>query len=100
MIPRRIELHPLAVTGARAARRWYARRSANAALRFMDALDRSIEQVATAPDLCPGYLHGTRACRLRRFPSVVVFRETEVVTQIVAVAHLKRRPGYWRRRDP
>ena len=45
---------------------------------------RSIERVATAPQMCPGYLHGTRTCRLRRFPFAVVFRETVDVTQIVA----------------
>jgi hypothetical protein len=66
----------------------------------MDELDRSIERVAAAPQVCPAYLHGTRMCRLRRFPFAVVFRETEAVTQIVAVAHLKRRPGYWSRRSP
>ena len=98
MNPRGIELHPLAVAEARAARRWYARRSAGAALRFMDELDRAIERIATRSQICPEYLHGTRACRLRRFPFVVVFRESEALTRIVAVAHRKRRPGYWRRR--
>jgi plasmid stabilization system protein ParE len=41
----------------------------------------------------------TRRVLVPRFPYQVVYRlmSTEIV--IVAVAHLKRRPGYWRRRS-
>jgi plasmid stabilization system protein ParE len=40
-----------------------------------------------------------RAFRLvRRFPYVVVYRQIAARVQIVAVAHGKRKPGYWKRR--
>jgi hypothetical protein len=35
---------------------------------------------------------------LRRFPFVIVFRETAFGLEIIAVAHGHRRPGYWRDR--
>src|SRR5262245_61830432 len=40
MSPTRLEVHPRAVAEARAARRWYARRSAAVANRFVAELDR------------------------------------------------------------
>ena len=44
------------------------------------------------------YKHGTRRVFPTKFPFSVVYavRETEIV--ILAVAHFKRRPGYWRER--
>jgi hypothetical protein len=35
---------------------------------------------------------------LHHFPYFVVFRELPSKIQIIAVAHAKRRPGYWRGR--
>ncbi|MBP88756.1 MAG: hypothetical protein CMJ64_18930 [Planctomycetaceae bacterium] len=46
----------------------------------------------------PTYLHGTRRYLLERFPYFVVYRETEEKLQVIAIAHGKRKPGYWRRR--
>jgi plasmid stabilization system protein ParE len=93
-----IEFDPRAIAEARAARRWYARRSAAAAGRFLAELDRAVEQISAAPHRWAAYLHGTRSVRLRRFPYLVVYRQTADAIQVVAVAHAKRRPGYWRRR--
>jgi hypothetical protein len=35
---------------------------------------------------------------LRRFPFVIIFREAAVRIEILAIAHGRRRPGYWRDR--
>ncbi len=48
MTPVPLEFHPRAIEEARAARRWYARRSPAAAGRFLAELDRAMEQIATA----------------------------------------------------
>jgi plasmid stabilization system protein ParE len=42
----------------------------------------------------------TRKCILRRFPYTIYFRELDDRIWIAAVAHQKRRPGYWHRRKP
>jgi toxin ParE2 len=94
------DIHPKAVAEARAARGWYARRSVWAAQRFIDALDRAVQQIINAPKQWPPYLHGTRAIRLKRFPYLVVFIETKVSVVILAVAHGHRRAGYWKKRMP
>jgi plasmid stabilization system protein ParE len=93
-----IEFDPRAVAEAKAARRWYAQRSASAAERFLAALDRAIERIGAAPRQSPTYLLGTRVCQLHRFPYLLVYREGRDMIQIVAVAHARRRPGYWKKR--
>ena len=44
------------------------------------------------------HLHGTRKFLLRRFPYGVVYRITKSAIQVIAVAHGRRRPGYWKSR--
>jgi plasmid stabilization system protein ParE len=100
MRPPSLDFHPRAIAEARAARRWYAQRSAALAGQFLSEFDDAVNQIATTPAQWPAYLHGTRFYRLRHFPYLVVYRETAAGVQIVAVAHTRRRPGYWRRRTP
>jgi toxin ParE1/3/4 len=97
-MPKPIELHPAAVREAAQAFRWYSKRSARAAERFADALDRVIGQVQERPESFPTHLAGTRRCLLSRYPYLVVFRELGNRIQVIAVAHGRRRPGYWTRR--
>ena len=35
---------------------------------------------------------------MRRFPYLIVYRTTSTAIQVVAVAHGRRRPGYWKTR--
>jgi toxin ParE1/3/4 len=94
----RVELHPDAVAEAAAARQWYEARSPNAAASFLSELEHAIRQAAAMPSSWPAHLHGTRRVLLRRFPYLVVYRQIESGVQIVAVAHGRRRPGYWKTR--
>ncbi len=87
-----------AVDEAQAAFEWYAARSLQAAARFEKELSRAVEKIQDNPALHPSYIHGTRFCRLRRFPFLAVFREKPDTIEIVAVAHGHREPGYWKRR--
>src|SRR5258708_2229916 len=98
MDPRPIELHPRAVAEAREARQWYEKRSTGAAAAFVAELDAAINCICTAPARWPAYLHGTPRYLLKRFPYGVVYREAATALQVIAVAHGRRRPGYWQRR--
>jgi plasmid stabilization system protein ParE len=95
-----IEFHPLARVEAKEAAAWYDHRSLRASLAFERALSEAIDQAANFPDRLPRYLNGTRYFRLRRFSYVLVYLQREDVQFIVAVAHLHRRPGYWKKRLP
>ncbi|MCD4726551.1 MAG: type II toxin-antitoxin system RelE/ParE family toxin [Pirellulales bacterium] len=99
MKPLAVEIHPEAVAEARAAHEWYDARSPDASEAFLAELDVGIESVRTAPELYPQYLHGTRRYLLRRFPYLIVFRVVSEAVQVVAIAHTRRRPGYWKTRS-
>ena len=51
-----------------------------------------------APQRWPKYLHGTRRFVMQRFPFSVVYLDDPELVTIVAVAHSKRKPGYWKDR--
>jgi|SRR5688572_214250 plasmid stabilization system protein ParE len=97
-MPKRVELHPAAVRESAAAYRWYAERNSLAAERFVAELDRAIERISQRPASFPKHLAGTRRSVLSRYPYLVVFQETDDVIRVIAVAHGRRRPGYWRKR--
>ena len=98
MASTRVFLHEEAVAEARAAKEWYEARSAAAAQAFFAELDYAIEQIAELPEGWPTYIEGTRRFLLRRFPFSVVYREHPSGIQVIAVAHSRRRAGYWKSR--
>src|SRR5688572_7090235 len=95
-MPKPLSFYRQAIKEARRAFRWYARRSPQAATRFRMSLTQALEAIQANPRRWPQYLAGTRVVRLR--PYLVIFRESPIETEIVAVAHGHRRPGYWKRR--
>jgi hypothetical protein len=92
------EYHPQAIVEAYRAYHWYDERSENAAERFWQELRRARTIVTDEPIAWSSYLHGTRYFQLRRFPYALVYIERGERIIGIAVAHLKRRPGYWRKR--
>lgn len=77
---------------------WYAERSVPAAVRFAGAVDAALVRIAADPlqFASPDGIH--RECPVKRFPYRVVYRIVEDCVLVVAIAHAKRRPGYWKRR--
>ncbi len=93
-----IEFHPAALEEAEAARDWYAERSLVASKAFVSELIHAVEQLAEAPDRWPHYEAGTRRYVFPRFPFSLIYRILDKKIQIVAVAHVKRKPEYWKDR--
>lgn len=93
-----VVFHPAAVEEAQAARQWYKARSLSAANSFLAELDRGIEAVSLAPERWPLFVHGTRRYLFHRFPFQLVYRVVNDCVQVVALAHGRRRPGYWKPR--
>lgn len=91
--------HRLAQREYQAARRWYAQRSPQAARRFQDEVAKAVQRIASRPDQGPLY-HGVhRWVRTRSFPYLLYYRRVGPDHLLVtAVAHSRRRPGYWLRR--
>jgi toxin ParE1/3/4 len=95
-----VEFHPEAIEEARAARRWYAERSRLAAEAFQAELDRAVLWIGDAPSRWPHHSSSTRRFVMHRYPFSVVYFELERSVLVLAVAHAKRRPGYWQDRLP
>ena len=72
------------------------KRSRGAAEAFLNALDRTIDLISRHPEQYQSYEFGTRRAMLRKFPYLIVFRQGTGGLEIIAVAHARRRPGYWR----
>ena len=93
-----VEFHPLAADEAEAAGRWYRERNEGASARFQRELERAVDLISERPNTGSPYLGSTRRVLLRRFPFFVVYRVRGDSVQVLAVAHARRRPGYWRAR--
>jgi plasmid stabilization system protein ParE len=98
MIVRQLFFHPSAIDEGDAAARWYRERSARAAARFISEVFDVIDKVLATPQRWPAGAHGTRKAKLPCFPFIVIYREADHAIQILAIAHCRRRPGYWKRR--
>lgn len=65
---------------------------------FLDELRRAVDAVRETPLIGTSIGGGRRRFPFHRFPySLVYFVEAGAVV-VVAIAHHRRRPGYWRRR--
>jgi len=93
-----LRIHEAARREANDATVWYAERSIPSAMRLRDELLAGFSRAAASPLSYPAYLHGTRRLGLKRFPYFVVFLAWLDAVYVVAVAHAKRQPGYWKRR--
>ena len=93
-----LRIHPAALEEAEAAVDWYAQRSTRAAGMLLDELDRAIDRIGRNPEQYPVYDFGTRRTVMRRFPFLIFFRSAASGIEIIALAHARRRPYYWRER--
>jgi plasmid stabilization system protein ParE len=86
------------------AARWYETHRAGLGTEFLDAVDAAVARITEAPhlgSLVPDV--GDESIRRRpvgRFPYHVVYLELSDRLQILAIAHDRRRPGYWVGRLP
>lgn len=93
-----VKFHPAARIELREARLWYEERSPLSAVAFLQEFDAAVSCIAEAPTRYALSEYGTRRVALQRFPYNVVYRVGVAEIIIVAVAHQKRRPGYWSHR--
>lgn len=97
----RVRFHRAASAEAEAAIRWYDGRVAGLGDDFRDELIAGVEHLVEAPLIWPFSTYDPRARRflLSRFPySIIYVVHVAGDITVAAVAHAKRRPGYWRRR--
>ncbi|SRR6266851_976606 len=99
MAKRKVRFHRLAAAEYKAALAWYRVRSQKATGEFRDEMRRVMQRLRTVPDPGVVFRGPYRWVRLRRFPFLLYFKilSLDVIT-VYAVAHARRRLGYWLRR--
>lgn len=80
---------------------WYESERPGLGLEFLDAYDSTIEYALGFPEAGIPWPSQTRrrdirSFRISRFPYTVIATTIDNTFIVVAIAHDKRRPGYWR----
>jgi plasmid stabilization system protein ParE len=65
---------------------------------FLEAIEEAIREMALDPRRWHTIGGRFRRCLVRRFPYGIIYCIEPDAIRIVAVMHLKRKPGYWRKR--
>jgi len=77
---------------------YYESRCPGLGLDFEAEVEASVERVRRFPELWPIRQDNTRRYLLSRFPYFVVYMFLRDHVWVIAVAHCKRKPGYWSHR--
>jgi plasmid stabilization system protein ParE len=93
-----IDHYPDALADVQRGFRWYRKRSPGAALRFLSAVDELLLRIQQNPYQFAVYLDDTRACKLKNYPYIMIYRLFSKSVTIYAVIHAKRRDHHWRKR--
>lgn len=95
-----LRVRPEAEEELLAAAEWYEARKPGLGAELVAAVDEAVEQIVELPLASPVWRPELpfRFQPVRRFPYVVFFVADHTVIEVVAVAHGKRWPGYWRHR--
>lgn len=94
----RVEFTPEALREIDDAFEWYLERSVQAAEALVREVTKALALIAASPAIWPRFEAGTRRYVLRKFPYGIIYREIPDGIEVVAVAHHKRQPRYWRGR--
>ena len=91
-------LHPEADEEFAAAVRYYSEISPELDVRFYLGMERLMREVCAHPEWYWKVEPPARRHLSRDFPYAVIFVERPEHIWILAVMHMKRKPGYWRKR--
>ena len=87
--------HPEAADELNEAADVYEAKSPGLGARFIDEVDEGIDLLLEQPMLGSPWLEPARRWQLRSFPYTLAYRALDAELEILAVAHQRRRPGYW-----
>ena len=96
-----IEFHREATAELAAQLEWYDTRRSGLRADLLSELDAALARIAERPAMWPQWPSpraaraGVRAYTLRRFPFVLAHLVEGDTIFVVALAHTRRRPGYW-----
>lgn len=78
---------------------WYEERNEGLGERFLSKVHEAIAFICDNPTLHPEYNNGLRKIIISTFPYAVIYKYQDGSILVIAVAHLKRQPDYWKKRS-
>lgn len=94
----RISFHPGASEDYAAAYSWYFKRGATLAANFESEIERGVRLISQHPTRWAKFDSDRRRFIVRKFPYSIIYEVHGDDVIVLAVAHGRRRPGYWRER--
>ena len=97
---RRVIISAAAQLELRAAANWYSDQEPGLGEELVSEIDRVLEALIEGPHRAPIWRAGRpyQKILVHRFPYVVFFTHDEEHVCVLAIAHRKRKPGYWLKR--
>jgi len=77
---------------------YYESQSSGLGIDYLSKVERAVQAIEESPMTWPIVEGELRRRLVRRFPFGILYRIDPEEIVIVAVAHLRRKPGYWRER--
>lgn len=77
---------------------FYEARQPKLGLEFLEEIYSTIQLIIEFPKAFPKQSKNTRKCLINRFPFAVIYQIKPDEIFIVAIAHLSRKPGFWKKR--
>ena len=83
-----------------ASAQYYNQQASGLGLEFLEEIEKSLQLIEKHPEKWPYYEKKIHKYNTRRFPFSLyyVFEKNLDKIIIIAVAHQKRKPGYWKQR--
>lgn len=95
---RPLRLHEDADRELNDAADYYDHESPGLGSAFLDEVDSGFDRIRTHPNAAAEVVPGTRKLVLAKFPYSVVYEVLNEAIHVLAIAHQRRRPYYWRKR--
>jgi plasmid stabilization system protein ParE len=90
-----IEFHPEAAEEFEAAVDWYEERKTGLGLDFAAEIHAALHRAAAMPEAWTRLPGNVRRVLVNRFPYGVLYEPGKTSLVVLAVMHLRRKPGYW-----
>lgn len=77
---------------------YYQSQASGLGVDYLSEVERAVQAITKSPNTWPIIKGELRRRLVRRFPFGILYRIEPEKIVIIAVAHLRRKPGYWKKR--
>ena len=95
----KVRFHPDAERELEEAFDFYEETETGLGLRFAREIQRGIELIDGFPGSWPDFSASTKRFLVKKFPYGIIYSVYDDTIFILAIMHLRRKPGYWQERN-